>query len=280
MTQNNDESIVVELLPVAKIFPDPVFNCRGEIAPLDVIDLAKSIDKDGLQQPIKVRPRRNNDPLGYDYVVVSGHRRHKAYQVLKREFIPCIIHENLDEFRARTLNAVENLKREDLNLLQEARTISHFIDAGWTRQEIAEEVGMSPGWVQIRAQLLSMPEEIQVAAAVGHITQNHVRDLYAYRKNPKQQLEIARKIKEKRERQDVKTEIVVKRNKASSKKIRKRSEIFEMIELIIDTSGACFATRALAWAAGEITDYEVHESFKQHCDSLNIKYEIPDFELE
>jgi ParB/RepB/Spo0J family partition protein len=275
----SDKSIKVTPLAVKSIYADPEFNCRGEITPIDVIDLAKSIARDGLQQPIKVRPRRTIDPQGYDYVIISGHRRHKAYQVLKHENIPCIIQEGLDEFKARTLNAIENLKRLDLNLLQEARTLSHFVKAGWNRQEIADEVGMSPAWVQIRTQLLNMPTEIQLAAAAGEINQNQVRDLYRYRNNPEKQLDLVRKLKEQRERyEDKKTEIVIKHNLPTRKKLRKRSEMFDLIETILNAYGPCLATRALAWAAGEITDLEVHESIKETCEKENLLYTMPEWE--
>lgn len=277
--EKSDEGMEVSHLPVKVIYADPEFNCRGEIAAFDVIDLVKSIAKDGLQVPIKVRPRRPSDPQGYDFIIISGHRRHRAYQVLKKETIPCIIQEGLDDFKARTLNAIENLKRKDLNLLQEAKTIQHFVEAGWSRQQIAEEVGMSTAWVQIRAQLIKMPKEIQLAAAAGEINQNQVRDLYAYRNSPSKQLDIVRKLKEQKERfEGKKTEIVVKRQKASNKKIRKRSEIFEVIELIMETYGPCFGTRALAWAAGEISDIEFHESFRVMCEAEGIHYTMPEWE--
>ncbi len=276
----SDENINVSNLLVSKIYADPEFNCRGEIKPIDVIDLAKSIARDGLQQPIKVRPRLESDPHGYDHVIISGHRRHKAYQLLKRNNIPCIVQAGLDDFKARTLNAIENLKRLDLDLLQEAKTIKHFIAAGWNRQEIADEVGMSPAWVQIRSQLLNMPKEIQLAAAAGEVNQNQVRDLYKYRNNPEKQLSLVRKIKEQKERYEgKKTEIVIQHKSPTHKKIRKRTEMFELVEIILNAYGACLATRVLAWAAGEITDLDVHESIKEACDKEGLPYEMPDWEV-
>jgi len=275
----SDANIQINHLPVNKIYADPEFNCRGEIAYIDVVDLARSIARDGLQQPIKVRPRRASDPQGYDFIIISGHRRHRAYQILKKDTIPCIVQDGLDEFKARTLNAIENLKRQDLNLMQEARTISHFVDAGWNRQQIADEVGMSTAWVQIRTQLIKMPKEIQLAAAAGEINQNQVRDLYAYRNNPEKQMDIVRKLKEQKERfEGKKTEIVVKRAKATNKKIRKRSEMFELIETIMSSYGPCLATRALAWASGEISDLELHESLKEACEKEGIAYTMPEWE--
>lgn len=283
--QQSDANTAVQSLPVDEIYADPEFNCRGAIAPKDVIDLAKSIARDGLQQPISVRPRRENDPPGYKWVIISGHRRHRSYQILKYPEIPCIIREHLDDFRARTLNAIENLKREDLNLLQEAKTIKHFVDAGWTRAQIAEEVGMSPAWVQIRHQLLKMPEEIQYAAAAGQLTQNHVRDLYQFRNNPKKQLEVARKIKEHREKsleregKRVNVELSVKTNRPDTKKVRKRGEMFEIIEILMTIfEGASLATRVLAWAGGEINDLELHQSIKLYAEKAGRVYIMPDFE--
>jgi len=283
--QQSDQTTSVTSLPVDRIYADPEFNCRGAIAPKDVIDLAKSIARDGLQQPISVRPRREDDPMGYDWVIISGHRRHRAYQLLQHTAIPCIVREHLDDFKARTLNAIENLKREDLNLLQEAKTIKHFVDAGWNRAKIAEEVGMSPAWVQIRQQLLKMPEEIQYAAAAGQLTQNHVRDLYQFRNNPNKQLEVARKIKEHREKsleregKRVNVELTVKTNKPDTKKVRKRGEMFDIIEILMEVfEGSTLATRVLAWAGGEINDLELHQSIKKFAEKEGRVYVMPTFE--
>src|SRR5215831_9926890 len=97
-----------KLLPTVEIFADENFNCRGTIAPFDVIDLAKSIEKNGLLQPIVVQPYVNHPP--HKYRIIVGHRRHRAYEVQGWKEIPAIIKEGLTDVQLRILNLQENLE--------------------------------------------------------------------------------------------------------------------------------------------------------------------------
>jgi len=189
-----DQEVDIKLIEVSKIYSDPSFNCRGFITPLNVIDLARDITKRGLIEPVIIRPRIVTTPEGFDYVLIAGHRRHMAYVVNEAKHIPAIVRENVDDFEARCINAIENLKREDLNMLQEARTVEHFKNAGWSRDDVAKELGVSSGWVQVRFMILNMPEEIQQAIAAGFYTQTQIRDLNGI-KEPKKQMEIAKVLK-------------------------------------------------------------------------------------
>lgn len=272
----SDEAFGLPLYDVKKIYPDPKFNCRGSISPLDVIDLAKDISKNGLQQPIVIAPRRNDTPPGFDYMVIAGHRRHKAYMVNKRYLIPAVLREDLDEFKARTLNFVENIKRQDLNLLQEAMGVKPYRDAGWSRQRIAKELDLTEGWVQIRLMVLDLPETLQQAVATGIFTQNQIRELHGI-KDPDKQLNIAKKLKEAKQRgDDLKVNALIsKERKPNSKKIRKRSEIFLAMEEIMNSLGPGFHTRCLAWAAGQISDLELYHDLKVECGKAGINYQIP-----
>lgn len=275
-----DSEMQVQMIEVAKIYSDPVFNCRGQISPLEVIDLAKSIAQHGLQQPAVVRPRGPDTPPGYDFSLVMGHMRHRAYQVNGTQKMPCVIRTDLTDFQARTLNAIENLKRHTLNPVQEARTVRPYHDAGWTREEIAKTLGMSNGWVQIRIMILELPEEIQQAVAAGFIGQTQIRDLHSLKHTPEKQMELAKKIKEAKERGDKRGEQLAVQKatvKPETKRHRKKFEIFEMMQHIYkQAGGASIATRALAWAAGEINDFDLYKSIKEYCDDKGIDYEMPD----
>lgn len=275
-----DSEMEIKMIDVAKIYSDPVFNCRGHISPLEVIDLAKNIAQHGLQQPAVVRPRGDETPPGFDYRLVMGHMRHRAYQVNGTQKMPCVVRYDLDDFQARTLNAVENLKRHNLNVLQEARTVRPYNDAGWSRDEIAKTLGMSTGWVQIRIMVLELPEEIQLAVAAGFIGQTQIRDLHSLKHVPEKQMELARKLKESKERGDKRSGALAIQKatvKPTTKRHRKKIEIFEMMQHIYKgAGGANLATRALAWAAGEINDFDLYKSIKEHCDEKGIDYEMPD----
>ena len=81
---------VIYDIPLAEIFSDDEFNCRGQIAPLDVLDLAKSIQQVGLQQPIIAQPW--SEIHGKHWRIVSGHRRYKACLVASLKSIKAIVH--------------------------------------------------------------------------------------------------------------------------------------------------------------------------------------------
>jgi ParB/RepB/Spo0J family partition protein len=274
---NADRSMGLPLYPVNKIYADPDFNCRGHIQPIDVIDLAKDIVKHGLQQPIVITLRRNDTPDGYDYVIVAGHRRHRAYQINKQPEIPAVLRTDLDDFSARTLNAIENLKRQNLNIKQEARTVLPYYDAGWSRDEIAKELNVSPGWVQMRVMLLELPEDIQDEAAAGMINQTQLRELHRIKDRDKR-YETAKKFKEAKERGESAkvTAKLTKENRPNAKRRRTKTEVTSMMELIVDTCGGNnITTRTLAWANGDISDLEWHESFKMWCKEQGYTYNIP-----
>ena len=256
-------------------------NCRGNISPLDVVDLAKSIEKSGLLQPIIVRPRLESTPSGFDYEVVAGHRRHKACQVNNMEMVSCLIKLNINDFEARTINAVENIKRKALNMLQEANTVRHYYEAGWNRSDIAKELDVSPGWVQVRCMILELPLDIQEAIAAGIFTQTQIRDLHGL-KNKDHQYLAARKIKEARERGDhltVESKLRVAKN-PNAKRARKRNELFLMQDEIYKAIGNNLATRALGWAAGEVSDMDFYCSLKEYCDDHDMPYSIPEFDFD
>jgi len=261
-------------IPCLEIFSDDDFNCRGRIAPIDVVDLARSVEANGLQSPIIVQPIQHPQ---YKYRIISGHRRFAAVNiVLKAKTIECIVREGLDELTARKLNLEENLKRKDLNILQEAKAIEHFKHAGWTEEEIASEIGMSRGWVQIRGMVLSLPSDIQIQIAAGFLTQEQIRQVYTL-KTDEQRYEAVRKIKDAKMAGEKPVKIKPPKSPKDyiAKRPRQREEIFQFVELIIDLVGGNFATRCLAWSAGEISDLEVHRDLKELCEERGVRYEIP-----
>jgi ParB family chromosome partitioning protein len=212
-------------VPMVDIYPDESFNCRGKIVPADVIDLARSIDKIGLQQAIVIQPF--DDVPGKKYRIVSGHRRFMAYRLNKAVTIPATIKEGLDEMQARLFNLEENIKRKDLNILQEALAIQHFVRAGWTQEDVSRETNQSRGWVQARFSLLRLPEEIQQEAAAGFLTQEQIKQLSTL-KSKDMQYEAVKKIKDAKLRGD-KGKIRAAPKKAVNpltKKVRDKEEIF------------------------------------------------------
>lgn len=263
-------------IPLEDIYCDDHFNCRGPIPPIDVIPLARSIDAVGLQQPITLQPW-DKQP-GKKYRILSGHRRFQAFRLLDppRKTIPAIINEKpLSELDCRRLNLEENLKRKDLNILQEALAIKPFQDAGWTQDDMARELLQSKGWVQARTALLKLPEDIQQVAAAGLLTQEHIKQL-ATMKSRQAQVDAVKKIKDAKLAGDKKKiEVVKKKKDPLAKKKREPSEIIEMIEVIQKVLDYGFHTRCLAWSAGEISDFQLLRDLRDEAAKCGIVYEIP-----
>lgn len=261
-------------LKVSDILSDATFNCRGAIAPIDVAELARDIDTHGLQQPIVVQPYDENPK--YKYRIVCGHRRHKAFMVLRKETIPCIINSEITEAQALVMNLTENLHRRDLNVVQEANALDRLYKAGLSVQEVAQEIGKSYTWVSVRFMLLELPEPIKEAAAAGFINQNHIRGLHQM-KDVQKQIEAAKQIKDAKIRGEKSPKIKrpTFKRKILKAKIRDRDDIFWMQDHIQQHIGNNFGTRCLAWAAGEISDYELFIDINEIAYKAGIKYQIP-----
>ena len=271
-------------LPVAEIYSDDEFNCRGLIATIDVSKLAQDIQKHGLQTPITVQPASDVTeglPDGKNWRIIAGHRRFKAWSVLRAGWevgdpaagkqercdenpftaIPVMVKEGLDEIRARVMNLGENLQREDLDIMQEAKAISHLHELGMPRDSVAEELGVSSGWVQTRYYVLEMPEDIQNEIAAGTINQLQIKKLYSLRDNVEDQYEAVRLIKQAKARGQKPPHIGKSKPKPTDvKKERKRPEIKKMIQTIGKHHKYGLATRALAWSSGEITTDELFQT--------------------
>jgi ParB family chromosome partitioning protein len=223
-------------------------------------------------QPIILQPW---DKDNKKFRIVSGHRRFLAMNLLHRITIPAIVTDRLDELEARKLNLEENLKRKDLNMVQEARAIEPFLLAGWTQQHIAEEFSQPTAWVNIRAGLLRLPSDIQERVAAGFLTQEQVR-VVGSMKSKEQQYAAVKDIVERKQRgEKKKIEIVKKKVKPTTKRRREASEIKSLMETIQKYVGNSFVTRALAWSAGEISDYELQQDLVQYCADHGVAYSIP-----
>lgn len=280
-----DENCGLPLYKVDEIFADAEFNCREQVIdPMSVISLSKNVAKNGLQVPIRIRPcgEFESDPKGYKWVIVSGHRRHRAYQVAKQPVIPAILDQGLTYMQYKTRNAIENIERKDLNLLEEALTVKCYKDAGWTRDDVVDELNVSHGWVQVRYMILDLPKEIQREIAAGVFNQSQIRDLYSLKKNPDEQIKAARKLKEARERGDSKgaAEVLKKAPRASSKKTRSKQEIIDMIEQAHKALGKySITTRLLGWAAGTVSNLEIYQELRNEAQERGIDYVIPELDM-
>lgn len=273
-------------IPMSEIFSDDEFNCRGQISHLDVKDLAKDIQDNELQFPIAVQPADDVTgglPAGKKWRIIAGHRRFKAFQVLKRETIPAMVKSGLNEVRARVYNLAENLQRAELNILQEARALQKLKDLGLVQEDAAKAIGRTRSWVQVRYNLLELPDVIQQEAAAGILNQAQIKQLYSLKdQGAEAQYEAVRAIKNALLRGE-KGISVAKPPKVDPYKKRRRAknEVQEMMKHIgKDGPGYGLATRCLAWANGEISTAELYLDIKAECTRKCKFYRVPVVELE
>lgn len=261
------DQIVVKQLLMSEILADDEFNCRGQISPIDVVDLAKDIETRGLIQPVAVTPLEGKPP--YKWRLIAGFRRFMAHKVLKRTLISASICAEMDEAEARIFNLSENIQRKDLDIVQEARALRRLRDLGVPREHVAAKLGKSGTWVQVRYYLLDLPEPIQQEVQAGYITQSQIRDLWSIHQAAGEEatFEATKKLKDAKILGKKAVTLNPNKIKPTAKNHRSRTEIFTMIDMIAD-SGMKFGihTRCLAWCAGEISTRELIESLKLYAE--------------
>lgn len=260
-------------IEIDKIFSDDEFNCRGKLAPMDVMDLVPDIKARKLDVPITVRPYTERP--GKTHRIITGHRRFLACKLLEWKTIPCRVRTDLKPFEENIMNLTENIKRKDLNMLQEARGLIAFKKAKWGEAIIAAQVGMSRGWVQVRLMLLDLPEDVQAEAAAGMLNQEQIRQLYTLRDRREEMYALVRLIKERRDKGESAKVVIKKKANPYRKEVRKPEEVFEFQEIVHKVLGAGFATQLLGWCGGANNDYEIHRALRDEAQKQGKFYEIP-----
>src|SRR3954453_7548327 len=156
-------------LPVDLITPNPR-QPRREFDEAALLALAGSLEDRGLLQPVLVRPA-----TGGTYELIAGERRWRAARLAGLETIPALVraHEDADSLE---LALIENMAREDLNPVEEARACALLVEElGLTREEIGRRVGRSRVAVSNLLRLLDLPDEALEMLAAGDLTEGHGR---------------------------------------------------------------------------------------------------------
>ncbi len=156
-------------LPVEKIHPNPR-QPRRRFAPEAGVGLAASIRAQGVLQPVVVRPRAED---GWE--LIAGERRWRAAREAGLETVPALVREAEDR-DSLLLSLVENVAREQLSPVEEARAYAVLVDEfDLTLREIGERVGRSVPSVSNRLRLLDLPDEVLWMLARGELTEGHAR---------------------------------------------------------------------------------------------------------
>lgn len=135
-------------------------------------ELAKSIEQNGIIQPILVRPMSDGS-----YQLIAGERRYRAARMAGLHEVPVTIREMTDQ-EASVFALIENLQREDLNPVEEAEGLKSLIESyGFTQEEAADKVGKSRTAVTNTLRLLKLPSPVLSLLGDGKITSGHARAL-------------------------------------------------------------------------------------------------------
>ena len=154
-------------------------------------ELAESIALHGVLQPLLVRP------LVYGgYQIVAGERRYRASRMAGLTEVPVVIRE-LDDKETMELALIENLQRENLTPIEEAKGYKTLMDTyGFTQEQVSSSVGKSRSAVANSLRLLNLPEKIIDLISQGKISGGHARALLSL-ENKEEMIEISREIMDK-----------------------------------------------------------------------------------
>ncbi|HHU22925.1 MAG TPA: ParB/RepB/Spo0J family partition protein [Clostridiales bacterium] len=185
------EETELQSLPISKVEPK-ADQPRTVFDDESLEELAESLRQHGMIQPITVRKLDS----GF-YQIIAGERRWRAARQAGFTEVPVRIIE-ADDRRAMELALVENLQREDLNPIEEARGYQTLMEEyGLTQEEAARSVGKSRPAVANALRLLSLAPQVLAMVEDGRLSPGHARALLAI-KNPQEQLAAARKVIEQR----------------------------------------------------------------------------------
>lgn len=149
---------------------------RKEFDSAALSELADSISQHGVLQPLLLRPM-----LSGGYRIVAGERRWRAARMAGLSEVPAVIREMTDA-EEMLFALIENLQREDLSPLEEARGYRTLIESqGFTQEEASQAVGKSRPAVANALRLLNLPEDIQEMLERGEINAGHARTLLSFK---------------------------------------------------------------------------------------------------
>lgn len=165
--QENDE---IKYLKLEDIIPNRL-QPRTEFNEEKLNELANSIKQYGIINPLIVRA------VGNKYEIIAGERRYKASKIAGLTQVPVII-SNMDDSTSAEVAIIENIQRQDLTALEEARSYRKLLDQGSiTQEQLAQKMGKTQSTIANKMRLLHLCDEVQEALENNQISERHARSL-------------------------------------------------------------------------------------------------------
>jgi ParB family transcriptional regulator, chromosome partitioning protein len=167
------------------------FQPRKYFSKENLEDLTNSIKERGIIQPIVVRPSKD---LEDKYEIIAGERRWLASQNAGLHEIPAVIL-NVDDVKSLEFAIVENVQRQDLNPIEEAKGYQRLVDEfNYNQEKLSKFIGKSRSYIANSLRLLSLPDEVLLMVQQGDLTAGHARSLIGLNNS----VDIAKKIIQKK----------------------------------------------------------------------------------
>ena len=225
---NNSESNTgIQKINISQIIPNPS-QPRKKFKDEDLKELSSSIKNQGLIQPIIVKPTTDSQ-----YQIIAGERRWRASQLIGSHEIDCVV-KDLDDTNVLEAALIENIQREDLNVIEEASAYKGLIDIKKINNEtLAKLIGKSSSHVSNILRLLELDEKIQQMVINGDLSMGHARALIGVPDSINKAKEIIEKKLSVRQVEKITSEF--KKNK--SKKTSKDPNILDLEKELSDKIG-------------------------------------------
>ena len=170
-TNNKEETNGIQKINISQIIPNPS-QPRKSFKDEDLKELSSSIKNQGLIQPIIIKPINDGQ-----YQIIAGERRWRACQLNGMHEVECVI-KNINDTNVLEAALIENIQREDLNVIEEANAYKGLIDIkGINKESLAKLIGKSSSHVSNILRLLELDKKIQQMVINGDLSMGHARAL-------------------------------------------------------------------------------------------------------
>ncbi len=240
---------------------------RENISPEELNELIKSVKEEGILQPILVKEIADGK-----YEIIAGERRYIAAQRAGLKTIPAVIKKNISSIDQHKLALIENIQRQNLNPIEEAKAYQKLMEGyNYTQEQLAEKLGKNRASIANSLRLLKLPENIQKYLITGELQPGHAKVLLSINDVSKQKTLAEFSVKKELSVRELENLI----NKTHIKKEKTKKIIEPEIKNLEEKFKHFFGTKVSikgSYKKGKIIiEYYNKEDFERILDILKIK---------